>query len=91
MAGAGADHVLWTVPSGHVDIMRDVDGYQASGGTGVGTFRTAAGYFLVFGPASTSAPIAWRGRQVFVAGTVVSFNPNVSPFNLRVSGYRLQI
>lgn len=85
----GTDLALWTVPAGYVDILRAVDGYSLFAGTGSATLKIDANYRIAFPSLGAGKPIEWRGRQVFVAGTVLKLFTNQQPFGLRFSGYRL--
>lgn len=86
---SGADLVLWTVPSGFVDVMRCIDGYAGAAGATVAQLRTPSEYFLTLESPAAVTPVHWEGRQAFEEGTVVSVQLSGQPWNLRISGYRL--
>lgn len=80
---------LWTVPTGYVDVLRDLDGYTTYGGAANATLHVGGLYFCINPSPSAGAPVAWRGRQVFVAGQTVKVFLDHGPWNLRLCGYRL--
>jgi hypothetical protein len=84
---------VFTVPPGHVYVLRDVDVYQDQPfGAAIvrmsanppGTFWWAAGM-----PVTRYAGLPWRGRQVFEAGETLTIYADLPTTIFRLSGYDL--
>lgn len=82
----------FTVPAGYTCVVRDLDAFVASGGSGAGLFligaggQTMAAYNSI---GSAFAVFAWRGRQVLEAGETVTVT-TTGPCDVTVSGYLLE-
>lgn len=81
----------YTVPSGKVAIVRDIDVSNVSGAASRPfLYYSAAGYVVTYLPidAPPSAS-SWRGRQVFEASEVFGVYAQAATINAFVSGYLL--
>lgn len=80
---------LYTVPTGKVFIVRDLDGYPQAAGAGSLFGGTNPGFWMSLPYAAQYAAVQWRGRQVLAAGEVFGVVVSTQPFTLAVSGYLL--
>lgn len=86
--------VTYTVPSGLVAVVRDIDIYSANGSPGNTVFRLEDGssgatvVFLDYG-FSGSGMLMWRGRQVWNAGQSFVITQLGDLIDVNVSGYLL--
>jgi hypothetical protein len=83
------------VPDGSVIVLRDVDVVEASGG-GAGIFQilSASGgimWSVQRGAGIAGAVFQWRGRQVFHAGEVITFQVVSGVWDVQASGYELSV
>jgi hypothetical protein len=91
-AGLTSGTVSYTVPSGRLAILRDVDVVSLSAG---------AAFCIVFGPAGQrlwiATPVAatpagwfgWRGRQIYGAGSTIQIEGGGVSWDVMASGYLL--
>lgn len=83
----------YTVPEGFIAVLRDVDCYVNPGGGNpqIGTTATGGGLSIVATPevGGSNQICRWRGRQVFLAGEVLSVYNLTASFYLIASGYLL--
>lgn len=82
---------MYTVPAGMVAIVRDADFIQDTASQNVSMAINGTYFFNDAAPATLpagGAPIPWRGRQVLVAGDVLTVHVN-GEASFSVSGYLL--
>ena len=83
------------VPSGVRIIVRDIDSFCESGGTGFQfSFQNAAGGNL-WAPVQNSFPAIgnwqWRGRQVYNPGESINIHVFSGAWSIQMSGYELTL
>lgn len=89
---------VYTVPAGFVAVLRDADVYNNSlvaaelfledSASGVTIWRVDNNAFI---PGSSLGSSQWQGRQVFTAGNGFLFNASSGTWDVRASGYLLQL
>ena len=81
-----------TVPAGFTAVLRCGDAYNG-GSTPTPTFffEGSVGQTIWYQTGSQVAASygSWRGRQVFLAGETMTFNPSVGTWDATFSGYLL--
>lgn len=82
---------LYTVPSGSVAIIRDIDLIAVDGGTNQISFRNQATSeaLVIFTATGPLVSIPWRGRQVFNPGETMGYFIVAGSWFLTGSGYLL--
>ena len=82
---------MYTVPTGYIAVVRDIDVCRNDSGAQRSTFDAEddAGGFIHWLTSTQYAVFTWRGRQVFVAGSRFGVYQSGGDWTYRVSGYLL--
>lgn len=82
---------LYTVPAGHIAVLKDVDYYQTAGAASflfIGEGTAALFPIALSTPAGVNSA-QWRGRMVFQAGETIAQKNGGGTFSITLNGYLL--
>jgi hypothetical protein len=89
LAPSGSLSAIYTVPSGFVAVLRDIDGIVTSGGAGQLFLGMGATWWFEMPLLAATSGFQWRGRQVFLAGETISAQTVTATVQMHVTGYLL--